>query len=220
MILKRIAVRNFRSIRNAVVETSGQMAIVGGNGTGKSTLLRAVDRFYSQSTTVEADDFFARQLTAPIEIELTFVSFSDAEREMFASRIHNEEMTIVRVFEAGGGRNNGRYYGVMSQHGAFSAIRQAGGAAPTRAAYSQLRAQGGIYEELPAVARADQVEPALAEWERVHAELCEMGRDDGQFFGFTNVARGSLQKATSFVFIPAVRDVSADAIDVSIGVQI
>ncbi|MGY3449776.1 ATP-dependent nuclease [Bradyrhizobium sp. USDA 4353] len=213
MILKRIAVRNFRSIKNAVVEAGGQIAIVGGNGAGKSTLLRAVDRFYSQSTAVEADDFFARQLTAPIEIELTFVSFSDAERDMFASRIHDGEMTVVRVFEAGGGRNNGRYFGVMSQHGAFGAVRQASGAAPARAAYNELRAQGSIYSELPAVTRADQIEPALAEWEQRHPDLCEMGRDDGQFFGFTNVARGSLQKATSFVFIPAVRDVSADAVD-------
>jgi putative ATP-dependent endonuclease of OLD family len=38
-------------------------------------------------------------------------------------------------------------------------------------------------------------------------------RDDGRFLGFTNVANGALQKATSFVFIPAVRDISADAQD-------
>ncbi len=46
-----------------------------------------------------------------------------------------------------------------------------------------------------------------------HADKCELGLDDGQFFGFTNVAKGALQKSTSFVFIPAVRDASADALD-------
>jgi hypothetical protein len=139
MIVKRISVRNFRSIRAATVEVGGQIAIVGGNGAGKSTLLRAVDRFYTQSSAVEADDFFARLLTEPIEIELTFSSFTASEREMFSSRIHRDEMTVVRVFEANGGRNNGRYYGVTSQHLGFAAIRAAQGAQASRTAYAQVR---------------------------------------------------------------------------------
>jgi hypothetical protein len=53
----------------------------------------------------------------------------------------------------------------------------------------------------------------LADWEAERPEECQLGRDDGQFFGFTNVAKGALQKSTSFVFIPAVRDASADALD-------
>jgi putative ATP-dependent endonuclease of the OLD family len=40
-----------------------------------------------------------------------------------------------------------------------------------------------------------------------------LARDDGQFFGFQNAGRGALQRHTSFVFIPAVREASADAAD-------
>src|SRR5205807_1264071 len=80
-------------------------------------------------------------------------------------------------------------------------------------AYNRIRGLGGDYVSLPAVTRADQVSAALAEWESNHDEECHLARDDGQFFGFTNVAKGALQKATSFVFIPAVRDASADALD-------
>jgi putative ATP-dependent endonuclease of OLD family len=213
MILKRIRVKNFRSIREATVEVSGQMAIVGGNGAGKSTILRAIDRFYGQSTNVELDDFFSRRVDEPIEIGLTFTSFNDTEREMFKTRIHGEEMTVIRVFDAGGGRNNGRYYGATSQHLPFHGIRSVEGAQASRTAYNELRITGSIYETLPPVARADQIAPALAEWEAQHSGLCELARDDGQFFGFTNVAKGALQKATAFVLIPAVRDASADAMD-------
>ncbi|MEM8951797.1 MAG: AAA family ATPase, partial [Pseudomonadota bacterium] len=42
---------------------------------------------------------------------------------------------------------------------------------------------------------------------------CVRGQDDGRFFGFSNVARGQLQKATSFVLVPAVRDAATDAQD-------
>ena len=213
MILKRVSVRNFRSCRDTTVDAGNQTAIVGGNGTGKSTVLRAIERFYGQSTVVEIDDFFGRQVNEPIEIALTFTQFSELEKEMFAPRIHDDEMTVVRVFEASAGRNNGRYYGATRQHVAFAGIRSAPNATSQRTLYNALRQQGGDYATLTAVSRADQIPDALAAWEVDHDGLCELGRDDGQFFGFTNVAKGALQKATSFVFIPAVRDASVDALD-------
>jgi putative ATP-dependent endonuclease of OLD family len=213
MILKRVSVKNFRSIRDVTVEVGNQMTIVGGNGTGKSSVLKAIERFYGQSAGVEADDFFGRQLNRQIEIALTFTNFNEIEQETFASRIQDNEMTVARVFDAAGGKNNGRYYGATRQHLAFAEIRKATGAAPQRAAYNTLRSSGAEYASLPLVARADQIAPALTEWEGLHGDQCELARDDGQFFGFTNVAKGALQKATSFVFIPAVRDASADALD-------
>jgi putative ATP-dependent endonuclease of OLD family len=213
MLLKRVFVKNFRSIRDATVDVGGQMAIVGGNGTGKSSVLRAIDRFFGSSTAVELDDFFGRQVGDPIEIGLTFTDFSEPERESFGARIHDDEMTVVRVFEASGGKNNGRYYGATMQHPGFAQVRATEGATPIRAAYNRLRESDEKYSSLPSVSRADQIPEAFAEWESSHVGECELGRDDGQFFGFTNVAKGALQKATSFVLIPAVRDASADALD-------
>ena len=46
MILKRVSVKHFRSIRDVTVDVGSQMAIVGGNGAGKSSVLRAIDRFF------------------------------------------------------------------------------------------------------------------------------------------------------------------------------
>ena len=46
-----------------------------------------------------------------------------------------------------------------------------------------------------------------------HPDQCAPTLDDGQFFGFTNVAKGVLSKASTLVFIPAVRDAALDASD-------
>jgi hypothetical protein len=88
------------------------------------------------------------------------------------------------------------------------------GATERRNEYVRLRDTGGIYADLPAAPRAAaELDPLMAAWEVAHRDHCAMARDDGRFFGFTNVANGALQRATSFVFIPAVRDVAADALD-------
>ncbi len=194
------------------MEFGAHTAILGGNGAGKSTILRAIDKFYAASPAVDLDDFFGKVADHPIEIALTFSEFNAAERDLFRERIQNDEMSVVRVFEQGNGRTNGRYFGSAFQHPAFAAIRNADGAQEKRTQYNNLRAANPAYG-FAGVQRADQIEPILTEWERANPDQCEMARDDGQFFGFANVGRGNLQKSTSFVFIPAVRDASADSID-------
>jgi hypothetical protein len=212
MILKRVSVKNFRAVREAEVELGAHTAILGGNGAGKSTILRAIEKFYASNSAVELDDFFGRRSDEPIEIGLTFTGFSDDELERFGERVQNDEMTVVRVFEAGAGRTNGRYFGSTPQHPAFAEVRAAAGAADKRRVFNEFRQAQPAYG-FQTVARADDIEPQLTAWELAHPQDCVLMRDDGQFFGFSNVGRGSLQKSTSFVFIPAVRDASADALD-------
>lgn len=214
MILSRVRIRNFRSIRDCEVRLGQHTAILGGNGAGKSTVLRAIERFYAPSAVVELDDYFGRVPDSPIEIELTFSNLDPAELELFGSRVRGDEMSVVRIFDANLGRNSGRYYGMSMKHLGFAGIRAIAGANEKKAAYAALRDAGGVYADLgPINNQAAQIAQQLDDWEARHPDQCEPGLDDGQFFGFTNVARGSLQRFTSFVFIPAVRDASADAVD-------
>jgi AAA15 family ATPase/GTPase len=58
MILKGARIVNFRSLQNVEVSFGRQTAILGGNGAGKSTILKAIEKFYSPSASVTPDDFF------------------------------------------------------------------------------------------------------------------------------------------------------------------
>jgi predicted ATP-dependent endonuclease of OLD family len=214
MLLKKAHIVNFRSLRDVTVSFGKQTAILGGNGTGKSTIIKAIERFYGPSTNVSADDFFGKDVDNPIEIGLTFTDFSEGELEAFASRIVENEMNVVRVFDLKGGKTSGKYYGFIKGHTAFEAIRNTEAQTPKKSAYNELRdSNNALYHNLPAVSKGSEIEAQLVEWERRHEGQCSVIRDDGQFLGFTNVAKGSLSKSTSFVFIPAVRDAAADAID-------
>lgn len=211
MKVKSARIRNFRCLRDVTVNFANMTAFLGSNGSGKSTILRALDTFYSGSPGITIEDFYNRDASAPIEIDLTFFDFTSEEKTMFASKIDGEEMSVMRVFEFEGGRGSGRYYGTSLQYPGFASVRSKSGM-EKRTLYNQLAKEKSDYG-LSSAARIDQVEPALAAWEQKNPDKCTRARDDGQFFGFTNIANGKLQKGTSFVFIPAVRDAAAEAAD-------
>lgn len=213
MRLRRIKITNFRAIKLAEVELGKHTGIIGGNGAGKSTLLRAIEKFYSPSPMVDQDDYFARNPDNAIEIALTFEGFNDDELDRFGDRIHSGEMTVTRVFEGGNRKDSGKYFGATRQHPKFATVRKIGALRERSNAFNELIEAGEDYADLEKVRSASEAEDAMLAWEAKHPDQCELLLDDGQFFGFTNVGRGSLQKSTRFVFIAAVRDATTDAID-------
>lgn len=213
MRLTKARIVNFRAIRDLEIEFDQQTNIIGPNGIGKSCILKALDRFFSASTKIELEDFHERNTADPIDISLTFAEFSDAELEEFGSKIYDEKMVVVRRFVGNANpRDNGKLYGQSFRHAAFQEIRAIDGATPRRQAFNALVGADG-YEELQQAANAQQVSENMEAWEAAHPDQCQLALDDGQFFGFANVGRGILNKYISFVFIPAVRDAGADAID-------
>lgn len=212
MRLSKIRVKNFRAARDVELTIGNQMTLIGGNGVGKSCVLKAVERFFGKSTAVSEDDFFQRNTEDPIEIALTFSSFSEGEAEVFASRIHGNELHVARVFRSDAAKDNGKYFGLTDKHVPFDAVRLADGATNARREYNALR-ENEKYSDLPAVRAAGDIEEHLLSWENEHPEECDLDRDAGQFQGFTNVFRGSFNKHVSFVFVPAVKDAKDDVID-------
>ena len=78
--------------------------------------------------------------------------------------------------------------------------------------YNEIR-ETQEYSSLPTVRSAEEALDALAEWESQNPAQCLPLRDDGQFFGFAEVAQGYLGRYTKFIHIPAVRDAQEDATD-------
>lgn len=210
MRLKRAEISNYRSIRQVSIEFGDQTRLIGGNGCGKSTILRALDLFYAPAkTSVSPDDFFGRDESKEIEIALTFFDFSNREKETFKGHITDQgEMRVSRVFSSNGGKNNGKYHGVRLANLDFQLVRSADKVAEKRTAYADLLEN---YSELDKSAKTAQaIEDQLRAWEVARPDKCTQMRDDGQFFGFEGVAQGKLSSSTSFVFVPAVRDAAQD----------
>lgn len=212
MNIREIQVNNFRSLRNAKLSCDRLTAIVGRNGTGKSSFLRALELFYDQSAMATPDDFYNGDVDQDISITVTFSDLTPDAHRLFAAYLDNDTLSVARVFSGKKGKNNGKYYGTRLRNKEFDFVRKAGGLRDITAAYRELQAdQSGKYGSLPPVTRGRDALAALDDWESENPQSCRPALDQGQFFGFTSVGKGRLGKYTTFIRIPAVRDALSDA---------
>lgn len=211
MQIRNINVKNFRSILDESLPCDSLTALVGRNGSGKSSFLSALEAFYDPSAKVTPEDFFAQDTTKDIEIAVTYGDLSSEEIERFSGYMENGTLTVARVFSGPqGGAKSGTYHGARLQNPDFIEIRNAGSAMNVRNKYNEIR-QKETYSSLPTAGSEAAVRSELRKWEEQYPDQCARIRDDGQFFGFTQVAQGYLGQHTKFIYVPAVRDASQDA---------
>lgn len=212
MLIKSIHLSNLRSVLDETLHCEPLTALVGANGSGKSTFLRGLELFFSGTPRVSAEDFYAGDATSAIEIEITFAQLAEEETKRFASYLQDGNLVVVRVLSLADGKLSATYHGSSLQVSDFQAVREATSAAAKKSAYEQLR-QIPKYADLQSWKNQADAMTALREWEASHTEDCVRARDDGQFFGFTEVAQGYLGRHTHFIPLPAVRDAAEDAAD-------
>ena len=92
----------------------------------------------------------------------------------------------------------------------FAYVKNAGSNSNIRTKYNEIR-NSEKYSALPTASSAANALTALADWESKNLEHCSRIRDEGQFFGFTQVGQGYLGRHTRFIRVPAVRDAQEDA---------
>lgn len=68
MKIDKVHVRNFRSIKDEILNCMNLTALVGPNGSGKSSFLKAIELFYNPSPKISEDDFYDRNTDIDIEI--------------------------------------------------------------------------------------------------------------------------------------------------------
>ena len=213
MIIESVHVKNYRSILDENLVCDSLTALVGANGTGKSTLLRAIDLFYNSSPRLDAEDFYNGETSIEISVAITFKDLSQDAKNLFSIYLQGDKLTVERVFQWDGSKVSWKYHGATLQCPDFQPIRDGlevkdrGKTAKT--VYESVRSNPQ-YATLPAWTNLQNVENDLKQWEAANFTSCVRQRDDGQFFGFKEVAQGYLGRFTRFLFIPAVRDASDD----------
>ncbi len=203
MKIQTVEIKNFRSIQDGKLDFCDLTAIIGRNGTGKSSYLHAIEYFYNLSASVNQDDFFNRDITVPIEIRITFSHLKPEEKTSFSSFMKNELLTVTKRFNGEG--KTAKYFAATPQIPKFSEIRAIPGKREKISAWNALIDQQTFADLTTRVRSADEIEPLMIEYEKVHSELTEMKEQQVQFIGPPNIGGGQLDNQTKYVLVPAVR---------------
>jgi len=78
MIIESVEVKRFQSVVVETLHCANFTALVGANGAGKSTFLRAVEVFYTTAPSIDLEDFYNRETANEIVIGTTFKAQLDA----------------------------------------------------------------------------------------------------------------------------------------------
>lgn len=96
MKIRKIEIKNYRSLHNATIYADNILALVGRNNSGKSNLIKALELFFEASTKlINEECFYNHKTEEPIEIFITFEQLSDWEREQFSPWIIDDDKLIV-----------------------------------------------------------------------------------------------------------------------------
>jgi len=213
LIIESVHVKGYRSILDENLVCDSLTVLVGANGTGKSTFLKAIDLFYNPSPGLDAEDFYNGDTSIEINVAITFKDLSQDAKNLFSIYLQENKVTVERVFQWDGSKVVWKYHGATLQCSDFKPIRDGlevkDRGATTKTAYESVRSNSS-YATLPVWTNLQNVENSLKQWEATNPAFCVRQRDDGQFFGFKEVAQGYLGRFTRFLFIPAVLDASDD----------
>lgn len=213
MFIRKVEVKNFRSIRDECLHCNNLTALVGRNGSGKSSFLYALDVFYDPGAPVSIEDFFDRDDNSSIEIRVTYHKLRDDEKGEFRTYMVGDELIVTKRIFFDNDRIVQRYYAAFAQIPKFAEIRAKPQKTERISAWNTLVEDPGGLIGLSRKARnADDADQLMTDYESQHPELMEPIDREQQFFGPKNIGGGKLDKFTKYVLVPAVREASDEAI--------
>lgn len=212
MKIQSARIKNFRTLKDVTIPFDAVTTFIGPNGTGKSTVLRALDWFFNgkPGTLTEKDCSFGAT-DEKVEVQVTFTDLSDKDREALGKYAPNgvTAFTVWKIRSPDGAE-------VLSANAKgfpdFEGIKAATSATSKREQYAALRTARGELN-LPAANSGTAVDQAITAWESQHTDLLVDVQEALQtnFFGFNS--GGKMSGLFDFVLVTADLRASEESMD-------
>lgn len=228
MKIESVSIKNFRSIEDQTIFFDNFTAFVGANGSGKSTILNALNVFFSNIFTqsndpslpdpqnLKFDDFCFNNTKDPIEITITFSNLSDNAKNDFKHYLRKQEKLIVGIkaeYDSSSQKAPvelvGERTGIFEFMEYFDSDKAKASAVDLKEIYQKIRKN---YSELPNVSIKPDMESALHVYERENLEKCSQIPSSELFYGKSK-GRDRFEKHLQWVFVPAVKDATTEQIE-------
>jgi putative ATP-dependent endonuclease of OLD family len=216
MRLAKLRIKNFRCFKEQEVSLDAYSCLVGANGSGKSTILMALNVFFRNTSApsdvinLQDEDFHMKDTTNPIEITCVFVDLSEEAKNDLKAYVRQNELSVTAkaTWDASTSRAEVKQVGIRKVMRDFApyfeAVENNIKAGELKGIYSSIRE---TYEDLPPPASMAAMQDALREFEEANPSLCEEVESGSQFYGWSKGAN-LLGKYIQWVYLPAVKDPS------------
>jgi putative ATP-dependent endonuclease of the OLD family len=170
--MRRIAIKNYRCLEDVEIVFSDITTLIGANGVGKSSVLRALDWYFNggKSSGLTEEDVRIGASQRRIEVEVEFGDLTEYDRTVLGGSLVLDDATdahaiIGRSWEAGSAScwAHGRVFPL------FADIRAAESARDRVQHYRQFRVEHQDLE-LPSASSGIAVEQELRSWESAHPD--------------------------------------------------
>jgi len=221
MRIKSVRIQNFRSFEDEIIFLDNYNCFVGANGSGKSTVLSALNIFFRDTshsaheyTVLTKEDFHCKNTNNPIEITVTFDHLSDEAKEDLSHYVRQDELTVTAkaIYSAETQQAEviqyGKRKGMVEFIPFFQAVKNGAKKDGLKTIYENIQTQG---VSLPAPGTIQQMKDALNGYEAEHPNDCGLIESPDQFYGFTQGSK--LAPYVLWAYVPAVKDASDEQVE-------
>lgn len=211
MKLQHIKVNNFRAVRSAEHDLGNQTTYIGYNGSGKSSILLAINWLICGGPLTEKDFYRDPSTNTPadsVSVEGVFTDLTEEDRAEFGKYARSGELKVKRTATVDGGD---KLYGNATYHERINQAIEENTFAVAKGTIEKVLQEEGIeFPEGWKNLKKQDLLTLISEWESdphnshflSDAEL----EDTNKFFGFAGTSL--LQSQSGFVFVPAAPDLS------------
>lgn len=213
MRISRVRVRGYRCLADIDLQFDDYGVLIGANGSGKSSVLYALDWFFNNSPLAESDvhgfqEGVPLSAAAKIEVAVTFTDLTAKDRERLQQYGRGDVAEVRRTWDPG--TKNTKTVGNAKQGPGFAEIRALTRVGEFRPKYAELRGILPDLADLGVSPNKDDVTAALNDWERKPenvGRLVEIADEDAnQMLGWngSNVIRDCVR----FILVPAASSIT------------
>lgn len=216
MKIKKIEIKNFRSLYDVVLHPKDILALVGRNNSGKSNVIKALELFFEGTIHLVNNECFHNHDTGiPIEILITFNQLSDWEREKFGPWLDGDNLVVGREIVCKGGDsyeiNNLAITRVPEPEWLREDVVNSEKIAEWWSKKNELKING-----LDFGAELVTSKPTVAKWKETIKDFLHKHGDaiprikqrQANPKGYPGVLKGALPE---FIYIPSIRDILDEA---------
>lgn len=211
MKISRVEIKNYRSIDCLDLKVDKFTALIGANGSGKSTVLYAI-RWLLDGGEIDDQDIHGYKeenastfINKEISVKVAFDSLTDIDKERLGKYGRGHEAVFKRVWSQA--NRQSKVFGNAQQGPGFSVVLNSTSAADMRRQYQVLQSSVDGLARLPGNASQQAIRNELERWENdpANSELLEdvESVDANHLFGVAGTSR--IKECFNFILIPAAK---------------